>query len=369
MLDFLKGWRTYIAQVAQFLIGAAGVLILLNTYFGSIPIENGITLGGVLLALANVAQGAGGFFQRLATQSLREDLIEIIKIGGGTPPVAPAPAPDPQFPSVPGRIVPILLAALLLGGSAAWAVQPVAIINGPRHGEPGEELIYDLSQSEGAPTLFRWKVSPELTGRKQLTVLEGGAKCRLASYPGTYYIRGMVANAEGIDDHVFKVVIPGTVPCPPPDPNVPAPVVPVPGPTPVVPVVPVPTPMPVVPPAPPMPVIPVLPPGEFGGLPAAVYALAEAVVSPGKVDEAHKLADAFDATAAQISAGTLKGPVAIVAAVGAAFNGSVPPAWDSGFRTKAIAKMKAIFDGGQLSTSDKWAVMLREVSLGLRAVK
>lgn len=359
----LAGWRTYIAQASQFLIGAAAVLTMLATYFGGIPIENGVTLGAVLIALAHVAQGAGGFFQRLATQSLQDNIAELSKLGGAPPPVTPPPAP---FPDVAGRIVPLVLAAVLMGGSAAWAVQPVAIINGPKHGEPGEELIYDLSQSEGAPTLFRWKVSPELTGRKQLTVLEGGAKCRLASYPGTYFLRGMVANTEGIDDHVFKVVIPGTVPCPPPDPNVPAPVVPVPGPTPVVPV-----PTPVVPPAPPMPmpVIPVLPPGEFGGLPAAVYALADAVVSPGKVDEAHKLADAFDATAAQISAGTLKGPVAIVAAVGAAFNGSVPAAWDSGFRTKAIAKMKAIFDGGQLSTSDKWAVMLREVSAGLRAVK
>ena len=58
-----------------------------------------------------------------------------------------------------------------------------------------------------------------------------------------------------------------------------------------------------------------------------------------------------------------------MAAIGIAFNGSVPAAWDEAFRSKAIAKLKTLFEGGQLATSEKWAAVLREVVIGLRAVK
>jgi len=361
-LAALAGWRTYIAQASQFLIGLAAMCSLLATYFGAVTLENGVTLGAVLIALAHVAQGAGGFFQRLATQSVANDL-ELMRLSGrSAPPVTHAPDP---FSNAATRRLALFFALSL--GSVAYAAPPVAIINGPKHGEPGEELIYDLSQSEGMQPaagelrLWRWKVSPELPGRKQLTILDGGSKVRLASFPGTYYLRGMVGNADGMDDHVYQVIIPGSVPCPPVDPIVP---VPVPIPKPVVPVVPV----PVVPVPVPVPQ-PNLPAGEFGGLPAAVYALAETVVSANREAEAKKLADALEAMASQISAGGLKGAPAIVAAIGIAFNGSVPAAWDEAFRSKAIAKLKTLFEGGQLATSEKWAAVLREVVIGLRAVK
>jgi hypothetical protein len=115
---------------------------------------------------------------------------------------------------------------------------------------------------------------------------------------------------------------------------------------------------------------PNLPAGEFDGLPALVLALAETVVSPAREAEAKKLANALEAVSSQISAGTLKGAGPIVAAIGVAFNTSVPAgAWDTAFREKAIGKMKAIFEAGKLANPDKWAVLLREVALGLRAVK
>jgi hypothetical protein len=258
-----------------------------------------------------------------------------------------------------------LLSVLLLGGSA-WAVPPTAIINGPKAAEAGEELIFDASMSEGEPTLYAWRVFPQLQGRKQLTVLEGGKKVRLASFPGTYLVRLMVANTEGIADHEHQVTIPGPTPCPPAP--TPSPVVPVPVPVPPVPPAPPmpPTPLPV-PPAPPMP--DTLPVGEFDGLPAAVRALALAVNSPNRSAEAAKLADALEAVASQIAAKSLTGPDQIVKAIGAAFNGAVSPVWDAEFRVKAVARMKDLFVTGKLTSGDRWAAMLREVVVGLRSVK
>lgn len=371
-LALLAGWRTYLANGGSLLIGVAQMLVIGATMAGGVTLENGVLLSATLLSVSQVLRAAGGIFQRMATQTVQQNLAEvaddIAQVRSLIDQMIKPAAPVTPFPDDPGRPVSsglILFALLLLGGSA-WAVPPTAIINGPKTAEAGEELIFDASMSEGEPTLYAWRVFPQLQGRKQLTLLDGGKRMRLASFPGTYLVRLMVANAEGIADHEHQVTIPGPTPCPPapsPSPVVPVPV-PVPTPTPT----PGPTPAPApVPPAPPMP--DPLPAGEFDGLPAAVRVLALLVNSPNRATEAAKLADALEAVAAQAAAKTLTNPLSIVSAIGTAFNGSVPAAWDADFRVKAVSKMKALYEAGKLPTPERWAAMLREVVAGLRSVK
>lgn len=368
-LSLLAGWRTYLANAGNILLGLSQFLVAVSYMAGGITLENGVLLSVALAGFSQMLRSLAGIFQRMATQTLQEDIAMVRSLLDMM--IKPA---APKFPDDPGRPESaglILFALLLLGGSVG-ATPPTAIINGPKSAEAGEELIFDASMSEGEPTLYAWRVFPQLQGRKQLTVLDGGKRVRLASFPGTYLVRLMVANTEGIADHEHQVVIPGPVPCPPaptPSPVVPTPVpTPTPGPTPV----PVPTPTPPappvpVPPAPPMP--DALPAGEFDGLPAAVRALALLVNSPNRATEAAKLADALEAVAAQIAAKTLTGPDPIVKAIGAAFNNSVSVAWDAEFRAKAVAKMKDLFVGGKLPNAERWAAMLREVVIGLRSIK
>lgn len=378
MLDWFNGKKTYLAGVAEVLMAISSIATFMVTMAGGLQFENGVKYSAVLIALSAVASGLGKIFQRMATADLKTALASIpdmepllLEFVAQLKAAKPA-APDPfggadKRPAVP--TVPMLLFAFLLMGAAAQAAQPVAIITGPKLAEPGEEIILDLSQSEGEPTLFKWTVTPELKGRKQLSVLEGGKKVRLASYPGEYYVTGMIANGDGIDAHTYLVKIPGTPPCPPtpapvptpPGPVVPTPVVPVPTPTPVVPV-----PTPVVPTPTPVPDLPV---GEFDGLPAKVKALAMLVASTNRVAEAGKLADGLEAVSSQIAAGTLKTPIAIVGAIGDTFDGTVPAAWDADFRLKSIATVKALFEAGKLQTPDRWSVLLKEICTGLRAVK
>lgn len=367
-MQFLVGWRTYLSNAAYILLAVGQVATILATAMGGVTFENGVVATAVLLALAQICNAAAGIFQRAATRSVQENLAalpeEVLNIRSLIDQMI---KPAPKFPDDPGRPASagLILFALLLLGGGAMATPPTAIINGPKAAEAGEELIFDASMSEGEPTLYAWRVFPQLQGRKQLTILDGGKKVRLASFPGTYLVRLMVANTEGIADHEHQVVIPGPVPCPPaptPSPVVPSPV-PVPTPTPAP---NPPTPVPV-PPAPPMP--DVLPAGEFDGLPAAVRALALVVTSPNRATEAAKLADALEAVAAQIAAKTLTGPDPIVKAIGAAFNTSVSVAWDAEFRAKAVGKMKDLFVGGKLPNAERWAAMLREVVIGLRSIK
>jgi len=372
-LTLLAGWRTYLANAGSLLVGIAQMLVIAATMTGGVTLQNGVLLSAALMGLSQVCRSAGGIFQRMATQTVQQNLAEVSDditqirslIDQMIKPAAP------RFPDDPGRPVSgglILFAVLLLGGNAV-ATPPMAIINGPKSAEAGEELIFDASMSEGEPTLYAWRVFPQLQGRKQLTILDGGKRVRLASFPGTYLVRLMVANTEGIADHEHQVVIPGPVPCPPaptPSPVVPTPVpTPTPGPTPVP--VPTPTPPVPVPPAPPMP--DALPAGEFDGLPAAVRALALLVNSPNRATEAAKLADALEAIASQIAAKSLTGPDQIVKAIGGAFNASVSPVWDTEFRVKAVARMKDLFVAGKLTSGDRWAAMLREVVIGLRSIK
>jgi hypothetical protein len=205
---------------------------------------------------------------------------------------------------------------------------------------------------------------------------------RVASFPGRYLVRVMVANSDGISDHDHTITIPGPTPCPPaPEPApapapgpvvppVPNPVIPVPGPQPT----PVPVPTPPVPPTPPpaplpVPIPPDLPPGEFDGLPAAIKALALSVVSVNRAAEAARLADALEALASQIAAGAIRTPLEAFNAIGPAFDSATTEAWDKTFRDKAVRRMEALHNAGKLPTVDRWRAMLTEAVTGLRAVK
>lgn len=371
-MNKLVGYRTYLSYGAQILLGLGAVLTVLVTSFGGMSLENGVSIAGILGLAAQLANGLGGIFQRLATKSLGEALAElpddVTQVLAWVKALKEATKPKlPEVPPRPPASTPLIAFMLCLGmGGVAMAEAPSAIINGPRTAEPGEEIILDLSQSEGMPTLFKWSIYPKLEGRKQLTLIEGGKKVRVASFPGTYIVRGMVANAEGISDHEHQITIPGTIPCPPaPEPKpitpTPVPIVPTPGPTPII---------PPAPPTPPMPPVPdVLPVGEFDGLPAAVRALALKVQTTNRPAEALALANALEAISAQLAAGTLTDPSLIVSAIGDAFNTSVPASWDGEFRAPAVAKIKALYQASKLNTPARWSVMLREVVAGLKSIK
>lgn len=425
MLAALTGYRTYLSAAATILLSLSSVFAFVGTSFGAISLDNGLTLGVVCVALSLASTALANIFQRAATANTASDLAKLIEnsqpdidtlvnqvksLIHSNPPAPVKPdLPLQNFPTrdfrgaavyIPGSAgsqypplsgasgeaspgtqlsadnggsggtnTPlIVLAFLLMFGGVTAAAPPVAIISGPRTAEPGEEVILDASTSEGDPKVFAWRIYPQLAGRKQLTVLEGGKRVRVASFPGRYLVRVMMANEDGISDHDHVVNIPGAAPCPPaPDPSpgpAPGPIVPTPTPD------PIPTPTPV-PPAPPMPVpppAPDLPPGEFDGLPAAVKALAMQVVSPNRAAEAAKLADAFEVIAAKFAAGALT-PVGSPKAIAEAFNSATSPAWDAGFRTSAIAKLRQVYDAGKLSSPDRWRAFFMEAAIGLRAVK
>lgn len=207
---------------------------------------------------------------------------------------------DPNFPpSPPPRLqtfqdlagdgsrplVVLAFLAGLLGCSAVGnAAPPRAIITGPNTGTPGEFITLDASTSEGDPKHYRWSISPELRGRKQLLPTMTGERCTVASFPGRYVVTLAVANDDGIDSLTWQIEIPGQVPCPPPEPQPidPQPVVPI-GPT------PIPQPVQPVTPVNPQPVDNTPPPGEFGIAPD-VYRAALAATSPTRVQDCQRLA-------------------------------------------------------------------------------
>lgn len=384
--DFIaswSGWRTYIAHGAQVCVALSAILTVAVTYAGGITLEHGVALTAVLGGASQLLAALGGVFQRMATQSLQQDLAELPSDVKNVKAIIQDLESLPTKPSGTAQSVAgAIVLVLLLGSSASAqavvgapmfeiAKPPIAVIVGPKMAEPGDEIILDASASEGEPHLFKWVVVPEVKGKKQITAIDGGKKIRLASWKGQYEVEVMIANKYGIDSHKMTITVmdieppePAPAPKPTPTPS------PAPAPTPapvIVPVVPVPA--PVVPVPVPTPVGPVLPAGNFDNLPSAVYQLAMGVNTTSRASEAGKLADALEGVAAQLSAGTLKTPLGIVDAIGKAFNGAVPASWDTDFRTKAVAKMKSLYEGGKLPIPDAWATMLREVVTGLRAVK
>lgn len=260
----------------------------------------------------------------------------------------------------------VIVLILCLAGSAS-AAPPKAVINGPTTGTAGELLTLDASQSEGEGIKFLWRVTPDVAGRRLYRVCDKDqSKVSIASLPGVWDYTLVVSNAEGADLLTWRVTIPGTPqPSPSPVPPTPSPPAPEPKPEP-------PSPSPPTPPVPPAPgPAPQPTPEPLTGFAADVAAWANAVQSPGKVQEAKRLADACEATASAIAAGAHAGPAAILAAIRAANNaalGESIKAW-APFGAKYGAALGLKYAAGELATNDKWAALLNETARGLRGVR
>lgn len=230
--------------------------------------------------------------------------------------------------------------------SQAMAAPPRAIMTGPTGGVPGDILVLDASES--AADFYAWSVSPQLPGgRPTILVLEEGRKCLVASVPGVYHVFLACSNAEGIDQAQWTLTI-GDEPNPtpvPPAPNPPTPTPPVPAPD-------------------------TVPDGVFR-IAKLAFDLAQLVDSTNRVGQAHALADAAEAVAASIAAGTLKKPQEILRAILAANNaalGTAMLAWTP-WGTSIGLKLQELYKAGRLAQTGDWAVCLREIAIGLRAVK
>lgn len=263
------------------------------------------------------------------------------------------------------RVISLLLLALLVP-SVASASPPRAIITGPTTATPGEFLTLDATGSENDPKHFKWSISPELRGRKQLLPSDGGGKCVVATYPGVYLITLAISNDDGIDTLTYQITIPGDAPCPPPEPQPvpPQPVPPTPGPA------PQPTPVPVP--------VPVIPDGEFK-VAAKVAEIIGRINSPSRTTEAKQLADAADALAAQIAAGTVTNATEVLTRIGGGIKAMNNPAWtaaaadfaklmETTWKSHSAARLKLTAIGGIVDPAG-WSTLLRELAVGARAVK
>jgi len=266
--------------------------------------------------------------------------------------------------------LPLILLALLVP-SIAVAAPPRAIITGPTTAIPGELLTLDATSSENEPKHFKWSISPELRGRKQLE--PNGGKCVVATYPGVYVVTLAISNDDGIDTLTYQLTFPGEAPCPPPAPKPVVPDVPIPP-------VPVPTPTPNPPvPTPPGPVpTPVIPDGEFK-VSAKVAALIGKINSPNRSTEAKQLADAADSLAAEVAAGTVTNATVVLTRIGAGIKDIKNPQWvaaatefaalmQSTWQEHSKGRLKLTTIGGIVDASG-WSTLLRELAVGARAVK
>jgi hypothetical protein len=254
------------------------------------------------------------------------------------------------------RIGPAMIGAMVVGvAMTAEAAPPKAVVTGPATAQAGEFLT--LSAADSTATHFRWRVQPEMSGRKTHEISADGKTLHLATIPGTRWrVVLLVSNEDGPDMAEHHVSI---TDCPQPIPTPPQP----PGPTPHPPNPPAPNPQPV----PPQPTPPVPPPSRFG-LTAQVAEWTRAVPAENRATTATALANACESTAAAIAAGTLTGPRAILDAARAAITvalGDNASAWRSFSQNYALVLGSLVTSGRVISNSD-WAEVLRETAAGLR---
>lgn len=363
MLNMLKGYRTYLAS------GSGVLLTIILAILQDARVVDWLASGKEILFLAAIAA------LRAAFGPIVDILAAILRqMQNGKPvpqpsgpdfnPFPSAPASDvvvgghlaepfPLSPSAGNPLVP-LIAFLLIAGTAS-AASPKAVINGPTTGTAGELLTLDASQSEGENLKYLWRVQPDVSGRRMFRSCgTTGDVIHISTMPGTWQYTLVVSNAEGADLLTWTVTIPGN---PSPQPN---PVPPGPGPT------PGPSPTPPSPhPDPPAPA-----PSKFG-IRDQIPVWAASVSSPTRVAAAGRLADASDALAAAVAAGTTSGPAKILAALtaaNAAALGADLAAWKS-FGVSYSAALSGIYAMGRLKTDADWAELLRETAAGLRLVK
>lgn len=226
---------------------------------------------------------------------------------------------------------------------------PRAIIQGPSAAIPGEMVVLDASTSEGAKT-YKWSISPELRGRKQLLEIDGGKRVQVASYGGRYVITLAVGNEVGIDLLTWDLRVDGSEPCPPPEPSpTPEPVDPTPiDPKPV-------DPKPV---DPPKPVEPIQPPpaGEFLIAPE-VFSLASVATSPTRVADCNLLASECD----RIATGNWSTMNSIAQETVNVLN-ELPPGWEP-MKTRVKEAIGALYTNGRIKNAQDIVRLLRELKV------
>ncbi len=279
----------------------------------------------------------------------------------------PQPAAPDTIPFDPNALRPgggtllrsLLLFAFLCLPISGHCASPKAVIKGPRTAVPGEFLRYDFGSSTGMKG-FRLEIDPKNDRYEQVRLLKAEQAAEVASFKGVYKLTLTVWDEQDDSDVAEWIV---AIADPDPDP-VPGPTPPDPAPQPA----PTPAPQPTPGPAPPTPVPePVLPDGKFGVLKATRDA-ARAVQSAAKAKELQCLIDGCVTVKAQIAAGTLKSPQAIVVGVGGVLASCVSPAWDAA-RNALADKVEELFKAGQLKTVDDCRGLVDELQSGLEAAR
>jgi hypothetical protein len=328
-MAFLDGYKTYVGIAIAVLGFALHYVIDADT-------ANALLVAG--LGLAGI--GAGHKLDKLCDLLSQLNTIEIEMLPPHDDSEKNAGAIEPAPGQGPLHFGCAIL-ALALAPAMSYADAPRAVINGPTAAIPGELVTLDASGSNGAPTHYKWSINPEVKGRRQLTA--DGAKCTVASFPGTYVVTLVVGNADGVDLLTWRLDIPGNPPTPCPDPA-PQPLPPAP-----VPIPPVPTPTPI-----PEPIV-IVPEGEFGIAPA-IYKIAK-----GKPRaEIKALADKAEAMSAKIRSGSVGSMQSVLNEIVAVLK-ALPPGWDDLKQAARIA-IEALYKAGKLNDLPAWGRLLIEIA-------
>jgi hypothetical protein len=121
-----------------------------------------------------------------------------------------------------------------------------------------------------------------------------------------------------------------------------------------------------------------LPAGEFQ-VAEQVAAIVRKIDSPRRAAESAQLADAAEALAAQIAAGTVPNVTEVLTRIGEGIKGLNSPAWsavasqfaaamETTWKAHSAGRLKLSVTGG-LVDKPAWATLLREIAIGLRSVK
>lgn len=215
----------------------------------------------------------------------------------------------------------------------------------------GDDIYFDLSDSEGEPDRFYTILENRQPGKKQLQVQLDGKRTRLLSHVGTYSLRFLVSNVDGFDERIDVVQVlckEPTIPEPPPGPTPPSP-----------PPSPPPTPTPT--PNPPTPTPE--PAKRTFGIAGQVTAAAKTVNDPAG---ATKLADAAMALAKSIRTGQIKTAQMAADSIAAAVK-DAGPKW-AALLSALRGALQLLLSTGKLDAEDvlAWADLLDEISAALR---
>lgn len=367
----LQGYRTHIAAGALTLVGVLGL--------------SGRIDESTLLSLGASALGAMGVFLRLAIagmpQQQQDALYKLLTLWrAASEQASPQPDTPPATAAVRKPLRDISgIAGLLLAMSlcsSAWAGD--AMIAGPAAvPAPGYPCRLFIQGDLPAETAIGWDVSPRREGVVQIRPAADGLSADLTTLGGAWRIAVAIHEpGRTIYFRYFDVAVPGQPYTPPPGP-MPIPD-PQPGPTPQptpIPDPPAPAPQP---PRPPTPGPTPLPAGEFQ-VAELVAAIVRKIDSPKRGAEAAQLADAAEALAAQVAAGTVPNVTEVLTRIGEGIKGLNSPAWSAAaaqfaatmeqtWKAHSTGRLKLTVTGG-LVDKPAWATLLREISTGLRSVK